>query len=134
MTDMNDDQTPGEVIDETISMLPRPDFLNEAAPVDTLRRRGLEGLPPGSGLLVVKRGPSAGCQFRLDKPATSAGRHPGSDIFLDEVPSAANTRNSVGRTTNSTSSTSVVSTAPMSTGRPWIRRYWLMATRFKSAS
>ena len=85
MTDMNDDQTPGEVINETISMLPRPDFLNEAAPVGTLRRRGLEGLPPGSGLLVVKRGPSAGCQFRLDKPATSAGRHPGSDIFLDEV-------------------------------------------------
>ena len=84
MTDMNDDQTPGEVINETISMLPRPDFLNEAAPVDTLRCRGLEGLPPGSGLLV-KRGPSAGCQFRLDKPATSAGRHPGSDIFLDEV-------------------------------------------------
>jgi hypothetical protein len=30
MTDMNDDQTPGEVIDETISMVPRPDFLNEA--------------------------------------------------------------------------------------------------------
>jgi pSer/pThr/pTyr-binding forkhead associated (FHA) protein len=34
---------------------------------------------------MVKRGSSAGCQFRLDKPATSAGRHPGSDIFLDEV-------------------------------------------------
>jgi hypothetical protein len=48
MTDMNDDQTPGEVINETISMLPRPDFLNEAAPVGTLRRRGLEGPAAGA--------------------------------------------------------------------------------------
>ena len=46
---------------------------------------GLEGLPPGSALLVVKRGPNAGARFLLDRPVTSAGRHPGSDIFLDEV-------------------------------------------------
>ena len=46
---------------------------------------GIEGLPPGSALLVVKRGPNAGARFLLDRPVTSAGRHPGSDIFLDEV-------------------------------------------------
>jgi hypothetical protein len=45
----------------------------------------VEGLPSGSALLVVKRGPNAGSQFRLDQPVTAAGRHPGSDIFLDEV-------------------------------------------------
>jgi len=45
----------------------------------------LEGLPPGSALLVVKRGPNAGSRFLLDKDMTTAGRHPESDIFLDDV-------------------------------------------------
>ena len=45
----------------------------------------LEGLPPGSGLLVVKRGPNAGSRFLLDADLTTAGRHPESDIFLDDV-------------------------------------------------
>jgi len=45
----------------------------------------LEGLPPGSALLVVKRGPNAGSRFLLDADMTTAGRHPESDIFLDDV-------------------------------------------------
>ncbi|MFC0042633.1 MULTISPECIES: FHA domain-containing protein [Actinomadura] len=45
----------------------------------------VEALPPGTALLVVKRGPNAGSRFLLDKDRTSAGRHPGSDIFLDDV-------------------------------------------------
>ena len=45
----------------------------------------VEGLPSGSALLIVKRGPKAGSRFLLDQPVTSAGRHPDSDIFLDEV-------------------------------------------------
>ena len=45
----------------------------------------LEGLPPGSALLVVKRGPNAGSRFLLDADTTTAGRHPESDIFLDDV-------------------------------------------------
>ena len=44
-----------------------------------------EGLPSGSAMLVVKRGPNAGSRFRLDQPVTSAGRHPDGDIFLDHV-------------------------------------------------
>jgi pSer/pThr/pTyr-binding forkhead associated (FHA) protein len=44
-----------------------------------------EGLPRGSALLIVKRGPNAGSRFLLDRPVTSAGRHPDSDIFLDDV-------------------------------------------------
>ena len=36
-------------------------------------------------MLVMKRGPNAGSRFRLDPPVTSAGRHPDSDIFLDDV-------------------------------------------------
>lgn len=35
--------------------------------------------------IVVKRGPNAGSRFPLAQPVTSAGRHPGSDIFLDDV-------------------------------------------------
>lgn len=46
---------------------------------------GAQGLPNGSALLVVKRGPNAGSRFLLDRPVTSAGRHPESEIFLDEV-------------------------------------------------
>ena len=56
------------------------------APVETGHDTGaLEGLPPGSGLLVVKRGPNAGSRFLLDAETTTAGRHPESDIFLDDV-------------------------------------------------
>lgn len=42
-------------------------------------------MPAGSALLVVKRGPNAGSRFLLDQATTSAGRHPDSDIFLDDV-------------------------------------------------
>src|SRR5271166_5810292 len=45
----------------------------------------VEGLPSGAALLVVKRGPNAGSRFLLDQPVTSAGRHPDSDIYLDDV-------------------------------------------------
>ena len=44
-----------------------------------------KGSPSGSAMLVVKRGPNAGSRFRLDEPVTSAGRHPDSDIVLDDV-------------------------------------------------
>jgi FHA domain/zinc-ribbon domain len=45
----------------------------------------VENLPPGSALLVVRRGPNAGSRFLLDADVTSVGRHPESDIFLDDV-------------------------------------------------
>jgi pSer/pThr/pTyr-binding forkhead associated (FHA) protein len=44
-----------------------------------------DALPGGSALLVVKRGPNAGSRFLLDSDVTTAGRHPDSDIFLDDV-------------------------------------------------
>ncbi len=45
----------------------------------------LEDLPEGMGMLVVKRGPNAGSKFVLDETVTQAGRHPDSDIFLDDI-------------------------------------------------
>ncbi|WFB11451.1 zinc-ribbon and FHA domain-containing protein [Streptomyces sp. LX-29] len=45
----------------------------------------VEALPSGSALLVVRRGPNSGSRFLLDGDLTTAGRHPQSDIFLDDV-------------------------------------------------
>lgn len=45
----------------------------------------VEALPTETALLVVKRGPNAGSRFHLDTALTTAGRHPDSDIFLDDV-------------------------------------------------
>lgn len=46
---------------------------------------GYEAMVPGTALLVVQRGPSAGSRYLLDADVVSAGRHPDSDIFLDDV-------------------------------------------------
>lgn len=42
-------------------------------------------LVDGDVLFVVKRGPKAGSRFSMDKPTISLGRHPDSDIFLDDI-------------------------------------------------
>jgi len=41
--------------------------------------------PSGVGLLVVKRGPNVGSRYALSGERTTIGRHPDSDIFLDDV-------------------------------------------------
>jgi pSer/pThr/pTyr-binding forkhead associated (FHA) protein len=45
----------------------------------------VDDYPAGVGLLVVKRGPNAGSRFALSDGTTTIGRHPDSDIFLDDV-------------------------------------------------
>lgn len=45
----------------------------------------LDALPSAHALLIVQRGPSAGARFLLDGEETTAGRHPDSDIFLDDI-------------------------------------------------
>jgi hypothetical protein len=45
----------------------------------------LPELPQGTGMLVVKRGPNAGSRFALEGEVTRAGRHPESEIFLDDI-------------------------------------------------
>ncbi len=42
-------------------------------------------LQEGTGILVVKRGADSGTRFVLDGEVTSVGRHPESDIFLDDI-------------------------------------------------
>ena len=45
----------------------------------------VDALPAGHALLVVQRGPGAGSRFLLDTDLVKAGRHPESEIFLDDV-------------------------------------------------
>jgi hypothetical protein len=45
----------------------------------------MDELPPGVGMLVVTRGPNSGSRFALDEPLVTAGRHPDSVIFLDDI-------------------------------------------------
>jgi pSer/pThr/pTyr-binding forkhead associated (FHA) protein len=45
----------------------------------------VDALPAGHALLVVQKGPGAGSRFLLDADEVSAGRHPDSGIFLDDV-------------------------------------------------
>src|ERR1700746_2566386 len=82
------DQNADEVTVETPSVS-RADFLNELdAPAQAGAESavsGVEGLPAGSALLVVKRGPNAGSRFLLARAITAAVSQPDSDIFLDDV-------------------------------------------------
>src|SRR5690606_6501928 len=45
----------------------------------------VDALRPGTALLVVLRGPNTGARFLLDDASVTSGRHPDSDIFLDDV-------------------------------------------------
>jgi NMD protein affecting ribosome stability and mRNA decay len=47
--------------------------------------RYLDGLAPGLGMFVVRHGPNAGSSYRLEQAKTSIGRHPDSDVFLDDI-------------------------------------------------
>ncbi len=56
----------------------RVELDEELAPV-------LAELPQGVGMVVVRRGPNAGSRYLLDRDQTTIGRHPESDIFLDDI-------------------------------------------------
>jgi hypothetical protein len=79
-----------ERVGESTSVIPKVggeetgDQAEIAEPADA-HAGAVESLPAGSALLVVKRGPNAGSRFLLDQDVTTAGRHPDSDIFLDDV-------------------------------------------------
>ena len=88
MSHKDNDQTSDEGTGDT-TFLSYADLLGEldasAAGAAEAGVGEVEGLPSGSALLVVKRGPNAGSRFLLDQPVTSAGRGPGCDIFLDDL-------------------------------------------------
>jgi hypothetical protein len=71
---------PGE--DTTIVFAP---VSSAGEPVEEEVSVQITPLGEGAGVLVVKRGPNAGSKFVLDQETTHVGRHPESDIFLDDI-------------------------------------------------
>ncbi|MEL4359376.1 MULTISPECIES: FHA domain-containing protein [unclassified Luteococcus] len=45
----------------------------------------VSALPTEHALLIVERGPGAGARYLLDEQEVTVGRHPDSDIFLDDI-------------------------------------------------
>src|SRR5262245_59595575 len=82
-----DDEYPPLDVTSTLHMGGLDEVLEGAdvASDDSLSNRVAGSLPPGMALLVVRRGPNAGARFLLDHDVTTSGRHPDSDIFLDDV-------------------------------------------------
>ena len=74
-------ERPGETTSMISPITGEPDYGDEPSPDYSVA----DSLPPGTALLVVQRGPNAGSRFLLDDDFTSTGRHPDSDIFLDDV-------------------------------------------------
>jgi FHA domain/zinc-ribbon domain len=59
--------------------------VSPADPIEEEVSLHLEEMPDDVGVLLVRRGPKAGSRFALDKDVVTAGRHPDSDIFLDDI-------------------------------------------------
>jgi hypothetical protein len=59
--------------------------LEERHELDEELGSALAELPEGVGMLVVRRGPNAGSRYLLETEAIAVGRHPDSDIFLDDI-------------------------------------------------
>ena len=91
MTEHTGNETPKAVTpdesDPTLTM--GHDFAAQLSALEnglsTEELEAVQALPDGSALLVVHRGPNQGARFLLDADATTAGRHPDADIFLDDV-------------------------------------------------
>jgi pSer/pThr/pTyr-binding forkhead associated (FHA) protein len=72
-------------VTSTIAIGTPPVETDEAAGAAGVDPAALAALEPGTALLVVARGPNVGSRFLLDASVTTVGRHPDSDIFLDDV-------------------------------------------------
>lgn len=94
MSDQDDQGEQGQFDEDPRTMrfhgVPAPDEHAETRDVSV---RGVSAedqatiaaLRPGTALLMVQRGPNTGARFLLDDTEVSSGRHPDSDIFLDDV-------------------------------------------------
>ena len=80
--DRNND--PVEPVDAT-STISIPALYVDSEEMSSDELSAADGLPAGSALLLVQRGPSAGARFLLDTDMVTVGRHPDSDIFLDDI-------------------------------------------------
>jgi pSer/pThr/pTyr-binding forkhead associated (FHA) protein len=100
----SDDRSPQEPTSQEASQqqpVPPPDAttmsLSAVGSTEAAPQQPAEGTPgrvddstvaslrPDTALLRVDHGPNAGARFLLDAEVTTVGRHPQSDIFLDDV-------------------------------------------------
>lgn len=72
------------VSDDTDATITIP-VIDERGDAESELAEVIDDLPEGVGMLVVSKGPNAGSKFLLQADVTSAGRHPDSAIFLDDV-------------------------------------------------
>ena len=70
--------------DRTIVFHPT-DPLQDSESSDDDVRINLADLPHDTGVLLVRSGPQAGLRVRLNDKVTSLGRHPDSDVYLDDI-------------------------------------------------
>ena len=69
-------------VDETTASL---GLLEDRHELDAELGALLDDLAADMGILVVRRGPNAGSTYALGAETTTIGRHPDSDLFLDDV-------------------------------------------------
>ena len=74
---------PGEATGDIGSVLPAD--VRDEIDTSSAIAEAAATLARGSAMLVVKRGPDVGAKFELNQPVMNAGRHPASDIFLDDI-------------------------------------------------
>lgn len=75
-----DQLRPASVDEATMAHDPMTEEMAELAEAD------LAEMPEGTiGMFVVRQGPKRGSRIALDNDEVSIGRHPESDIFLDDV-------------------------------------------------
>ena len=76
------DRSPGG---DTTKTFPAVTDDRDAEVLSADEEAAVSALPTGSALLVVQRGANAGSRFLLNTDHASVGRHPDSDIFLDDI-------------------------------------------------
>jgi hypothetical protein len=77
---------PLSVPDDTTGALRLDDTSRESEGAHDVEESAvLDELDPGTALMVAVRGPNTGARFLLDRDVVTVGRHPDSDIFLDDI-------------------------------------------------
>lgn len=59
--------------------------LGQPEPLTSAQRELVADVPSGMGVLVVDRGPLRGSRYLLEREQTRIGRHPDSEVYLDDI-------------------------------------------------
>lgn len=76
---------PLEVAGDKTVIIAKSDSLQDAIGTQDNVSINLRTLPPDAATLVVRTGPQAGARFELTTNLTRLGRHPESEISLDDI-------------------------------------------------